>query len=59
MKYGNNSGRRSVITGTPISIISGIRPPVAPLATNTPSNGLRTVGSVGLADRNWAVVCCI
>ena len=44
------SGRLSVITGTPISNISGIRPPVAPLATSTPSRGLRTVGSVGLAD---------
>ena len=47
LKY---SGLLSVITGTPISSISGIKPPVAPLATKTPSNGLRTVGSVGLAD---------
>ena len=33
-----------------MSKISGINPPVAPLATRTPSNGLSTVGSVGLAD---------
>jgi hypothetical protein len=33
-----------------MSTISGIKPPVAPLATNTPPTGLNTVGSVGLAD---------